>query len=131
MATDPVCGMTVDPAKAGATVAHGGKTYYFCCKHCAAKFQAEPQKYLQPAIDPVCGMKVEPANAAAEIEHAGRRYFFCSKQCATRFQADPAKYAAKARPAETPAENAERNRTLLLTARGVLSELGKFKAGRK
>ena len=103
MATDPVCGMTVDPAKAGATAAHGGKTYYFCCKHCAAKFQAEPQKYLQPAIDPVCGMKVEPANAAAEIEHAGRRYFFCSKHCATRFQADPEKYAAKARPAETPA----------------------------
>ena len=64
MATDPVCGMTVDPAKAGATAAHGGKTYYFCCKHCAAKFQAEPQKYLQPATDPVCGMKVEPANAA-------------------------------------------------------------------
>src|SRR6267142_491998 len=67
MATDPVCGMTVDPAKAGATVEHEGKKYFFCCKHCAAKFQAEPQKYLQPAIDPVCGMKVEPANAAPEI----------------------------------------------------------------
>src|SRR5205807_7214243 len=96
MATDPVCGMTVDPAKAGATVAHGGKTYYFCCKHCAAKFQAEPQKYLQPAIDPVCGMKVEPANAAAEIEHAGRTYYFCSTGCAAKFNADPARYVAKA-----------------------------------
>jgi Cu+-exporting ATPase len=103
MATDPVCGMTVDPAKAGATVAYGGKTYYFCCKHCAAKFQAEPQKYLQPAIDPVCGMKVAPATAAAEIEHAGRRYFFCSKHCANQFQADPAKYAAKAPEREAPA----------------------------
>ncbi len=45
MATDPVCGMTVDPAKAGATVEHGGKTYYFCCKHCAAKFNADPAQY--------------------------------------------------------------------------------------
>src|SRR6266404_2252652 len=45
MATDPVCGMAVDPAKAGATVEHGGKTYYFCCKHCAAKFNADPAQY--------------------------------------------------------------------------------------
>src|SRR5437660_1235728 len=95
MTRDPVCGMTVDPAKPGATVAHGGKTYYFCCKHCAARFEAEPEKYVQPAIDPVCGRKVEPANAAAEIEYGGRTYYFCSKQCAIKFQADPAKYAAK------------------------------------
>lgn len=102
MATDPVCGMTVDPAEAGATATHDGKTYYFCCKRCAARFQAEPGKYLQPAIDPVCGMKVEPANAAAEIEHGGRTYYFCSQHCADRFNADPAKYAAKA-PAQSPA----------------------------
>src|SRR5438874_1293014 len=99
MTRDPVCGMTVDPAKPGATVEHGGKTYHFCCKHCAARFEAEPEKYVQPAIDPVCGMKVEPANAAAEIEHSGRTYYFCSKQCATKFQAEPAKYAAKPAPA--------------------------------
>jgi Cu+-exporting ATPase len=90
---DPVCGMTVDPAKAGATVEHQGKKYFFCCSHCAAKFQTDPQTYLQPATDPVCGMKVEPANAAAEIEHAGHSYYFCSKHCAQKFQADPAKYA--------------------------------------
>jgi len=29
MERDPVCGMTVDPAKAAAFVEHGGKTYYF------------------------------------------------------------------------------------------------------
>lgn len=23
-----------------------GKTYYFCCPHCPAKFQADPSKYL-------------------------------------------------------------------------------------
>jgi len=90
--------MTVDPAKPGATVAHGGKTYHFCCKHCAAKFQAEPPKYLQPATDPVCGMKVEPANAAAEIDHAGRTYYFCSKHCAAKFHADPTKYAKAPAP---------------------------------
>src|SRR6476660_5733913 len=101
MATDPVCGMTVNPAKPGARATYGGKTYYFCCRHCAAKFEADPQKYLQPATDPVCGMKVEPANAAAEIEHAGRNDYFCSKGCAAKFQADPARYAAK-----TPAANA-------------------------
>ena len=47
MTTDPVCGMEVDPAKPGATAQHSGKTYYFCCSHCAARFKAEPQKYLQ------------------------------------------------------------------------------------
>ena len=93
--TDPVCGMRVDPAKPGATVTYNGKTHYFCCRHCAAKFSADPAKYLQPATDPVCGMKVEPANAAAEIEHGGRTYYFCSKHCADKFNADPARYAGK------------------------------------
>jgi YHS domain-containing protein len=26
---------------------YDGKTYYFCCPHCAEKFQADPQKYTQ------------------------------------------------------------------------------------
>src|SRR5690349_1329746 len=90
--------MTVDPANPGATLEHAGKTYYFCCKPCAARFQAEPQKYLQPATDPVCGMKVEPANAAAEIEHGGRTYYFCSQHCVHKFNADPAKYAKPKAP---------------------------------
>jgi P-type Cu+ transporter len=38
--------MTVDPARAAATAEHAGKTYYFCCAGCAAKFRAEPNKYL-------------------------------------------------------------------------------------
>ena len=45
---DPVCGMMVDPARAAATVEHGGKKFYFCAKSCAAKFQASPEKYLAP-----------------------------------------------------------------------------------
>ena len=45
---DPVCGMTVDPARAKATHEHAGKTYYFCCRGCQEKFSAEPAKYLAP-----------------------------------------------------------------------------------
>ena len=41
-ATDPVCGMTVDRAKAGATRSVGDKTYYFCSDHCASAFDADP-----------------------------------------------------------------------------------------
>jgi len=38
--------MSVDPAKAAATAIHGQKTYYFCCKSCAEKFRATPDRYL-------------------------------------------------------------------------------------
>ena len=44
---DPVCGMAVDPATAKHRRAHGGQTYYFCCQHCAEKFEAAPEKFLQ------------------------------------------------------------------------------------
>ncbi|MGH7225766.1 MAG: heavy metal-binding domain-containing protein, partial [Gemmataceae bacterium] len=45
---DPVCGMTVDPASAPASVEHEGTKYYFCHHNCARKFQAEPSRYLHP-----------------------------------------------------------------------------------
>ncbi len=45
---DPVCGMKVDPGKAAATVEHEGKTYSFCGKGCAAKFAADPARWLAP-----------------------------------------------------------------------------------
>jgi Cu+-exporting ATPase len=48
MEIDPVCGMSVDPAKAAATAEHSGKTYYFCGASCASKFRADPEKYLRP-----------------------------------------------------------------------------------
>jgi len=44
-AIDPVCGMTVDPATAKFKTDHDGKTYYFCCGGCLAKFQADPNRY--------------------------------------------------------------------------------------
>src|SRR6266850_6939217 len=49
MALDPVCGMTVDPARAAGHVEHEGTTYYFCSKGCVAKFTADPKKYLAGA----------------------------------------------------------------------------------
>jgi Cu+-exporting ATPase len=49
---DPVCGMNVDPAKAAASVEHDRKLYHFCCKGCAEKFKADPQKYLSPGYKP-------------------------------------------------------------------------------
>jgi Cu+-exporting ATPase len=45
---DPVCGMTVDPARAKATVEHSGTAYYFCCAGCAQKFRNAPDQYLKP-----------------------------------------------------------------------------------
>lgn len=48
LAKDPVCGMTVDPAKAKATAEHAGQKYYFCCTGCAQKFQSSPEQYLKP-----------------------------------------------------------------------------------
>jgi len=41
-ATDPVCGMTVDPAKTSHHAEHGGTVWHFCSAGCRAKFVAEP-----------------------------------------------------------------------------------------
>lgn len=46
MATDPVCGMTVDEQKAAATVTYEGKTYYFCSGICKVKFEQSPWLYI-------------------------------------------------------------------------------------
>ena len=45
-ATDPVCGMTVDPQSSAGSVEHKGTKYYFCSKHCLEQFKADPAKYL-------------------------------------------------------------------------------------
>jgi Cu+-exporting ATPase len=116
-AIDPVCGMTVDPAKAAGTAQYKGQTYYFCSKSCVARFEADPERYLQSgpqgmahesavvpvtfvrtpktqalAVDPVCGMTVERAKAAGSVGHKGETYYFCSKGCAAKFEVDPERY---------------------------------------
>ena len=45
-ATDPVCGMKVDRAKALRAL-HAGRTYFFCSEHCRAQFEADPDGYTQ------------------------------------------------------------------------------------
>src|SRR5712664_2879672 len=52
MALDPVCGMTVEPEKAAGRIEHEGTTYFFCSKHCAQAFSADPDKYLASKKNP-------------------------------------------------------------------------------
>jgi Cu+-exporting ATPase len=84
-AIDPVCGMTVDPAKSPHRLSHAQKTYRFCSAGCRGKFAADPEKYLHgtpagavpegtiytcpmhpevrqvgPGSCPICGMALEP-----------------------------------------------------------------------
>lgn len=50
--TDPVCGMSVDPAHAAGSFAFEGVTYYFCAVSCLDQFRADPNRYLHPAAEP-------------------------------------------------------------------------------
>ena len=43
---DPVCGMTVDPAKTPHHAGHGGTVFHFCSAGCRTKFVADPARYL-------------------------------------------------------------------------------------
>ncbi len=92
---DPVCGMTVDPAKTAHHAEFSGTAYHFCSAGCRAKFIAEPARYAKPAPKPqaaatvaegtiytcpmhpeirqagpgncpICGMTLEPVVATAE-----------------------------------------------------------------
>lgn len=94
-ATDPVCGMTVDPATSRHRFQHDGVTFHFCCAGCRGKFAADPDKYLSPKQQaeappppgaiytcpmhpeirqvgpgscPICGMALEPLAITAEPE---------------------------------------------------------------
>jgi P-type Cu+ transporter len=66
-AKDPVCGMMVDPPKSARKVSFGDKTYYFCSKRCAERFEQEPEKYLT-ALG-TAGM--ESAPRAGHAKHSG------------------------------------------------------------
>ncbi len=116
MAIDPICGMTVDPAKAAGQFDHQGTTYYFCATSCLERFRADPERALskkplnvvtmpaprkplpmmqpirQGEIDPVCGMTVQPATAAGSYEYREKTYYFCATRCLDKFRADPEYY---------------------------------------
>ena len=92
--TDPVCGMTVDPAAGPPSLEHEGRRYYFCCAHCMQRFAEAPEQWLdsrpapeatapatqgsgytcpmhpevvqdEPGTCPHCGMALEPIAPAA------------------------------------------------------------------
>ncbi len=91
-ATDPVCGMQVDPATTEHSATHDGETYYFCASRCRDKFIGDPDGYLSgtaqqaevvegalytcpmhpeiqqegPGTCPICGMALEPMMVTAE-----------------------------------------------------------------
>ena len=50
--TDPVCGMTIDPAKGVGSSSYNGETYHFCSRGCEAKFDAAPAQYAGAAAVP-------------------------------------------------------------------------------
>jgi len=51
MATDPVCGMSVDGKSAAGKHAHQGTTHYFCSDACLNKFKANPAAYVHAAAE--------------------------------------------------------------------------------
>lgn len=51
--TDPVCGMTIDPAKAVGSSSYNGETFHFCSRGCETKFDAAPAQYAGSAATPV------------------------------------------------------------------------------
>jgi P-type Cu+ transporter len=89
---DPVCGMSVDPAKSEHRFDHRGDTYHFCSAGCRTKFAADPKQYLGdrtpkaavpegtiytcpmhpqirqvgPGSCPICGMALEPEVASLD-----------------------------------------------------------------
>jgi Cu+-exporting ATPase len=98
MERDPVCGMSVDPVGAAASLSHGGRNYFFCSPTCRDRFQSEPERYAPgtkaeplraepvtfaarwtcpmhpeivrdaPGSCPICGMALEPMDVTAEPE---------------------------------------------------------------
>ncbi|HEX6866052.1 MAG TPA: YHS domain-containing protein, partial [Caulobacteraceae bacterium] len=91
-ATDPVCGMKVDPHKTQHRTTHEGHPFYFCSASCKTKFEVDPEKYLAdreapppappgtiytcpmhpeirqegPGSCPICGMALEPETVTAD-----------------------------------------------------------------
>ncbi len=45
-ATDPVCGMQVDPQQAAGSSDYQGQTYYFCSVGCKRQFDNDPQRFV-------------------------------------------------------------------------------------
>lgn len=99
-AKDPVCGMSVDRAKALREIVDG-TAYYFCSNACRQAFGGHAgadghhhghldghadlsETTDMPAIDPVCGMIIDPERALSAVVD-GTTYYFCSAHCQHTF----------------------------------------------
>ncbi len=60
-ATDPVCGMQVDPATTPHHAEHTGVQYHFCSAPCREKFTLDPGKYAAPASPVIADRTAVPA----------------------------------------------------------------------
>jgi hypothetical protein len=82
LATDPVCGMSVEKSSAAATTVRGSTTYYFCSPRCRDHFVADAPALAEEAFtDPVCGMSVSPRGDETCVQQGGVTYYFCSEGC--------------------------------------------------
>jgi YHS domain-containing protein len=80
---DPVCGMTVDVARAeaeGLTVEHEGKTYAFCRSGCLRAFQEEPDVYAAKAQQ-AHAITVPQAKGVPLIDEGMRRWYESCSCC--------------------------------------------------
>jgi YHS domain-containing protein len=111
----PVLGTKIpDATKApGGSTVYKGKTYYFCCKGCKAKFLKDPEKYLKKpakpavkktvsAICPVMGTKIPDVTKApgGSTVYKGKTYYFCCPQCKPMFLKNPEKYIKQMQEAQ-------------------------------
>jgi P-type Cu+ transporter len=68
-----VCPVTGEDADPDVSYVYEGKTYYFCCKGCVAKFKKEPTKYVKASAKgkfDACNDHAEKAASDAHNEKA-------------------------------------------------------------
>ena len=107
MELDPVCGMSVDRARA-AKVDHAGKTYYFCAPGCAKRFQQSPEKFLDTkSLPPTTGPVTLPTSSSHEAptaahlhapHHAHKHHQHAAEPASARIGAENTRYTCPMHP---------------------------------
>jgi len=74
MATDPVCGMTVDADKAIYHAQYEHQDFVFCSEHCMNNFKAEPKRYLEQETHSSCCGGHQAKNTSNPASSSGGDY---------------------------------------------------------
>jgi Cu+-exporting ATPase len=74
MATDPICGMTVDQQTALQCVVDG-RTHYFCSDHCRQKFLSAVPQMTSPAVKALCCGHAQEQAKSEPPKHS--QEYFC------------------------------------------------------